>query len=249
MCCWITSPATSNPMYPIPLGYPLPKPQPVCTLLAKTEPLELGFWFLAPTKSPLCVTKPHPSATSNLMHPTQKPAHLHFASQTRAPGAQFLVFGLNQTPFTCRQTASPCHLKPDIPHPIRVPSTQKPAGLHFASQNQAPVALFCTMSTSSLYQLHHLLLQYLAKCTTTSIDMCRFVTILTDSFLFFPHLLHPDSLTPLLTHHSHIYSTSDSSFSPFTPLWLIHPYCTFTIYMARHLPVTLAWSYSNIPEF
>ena len=66
-----------------------------------------------------------------------------------------------------------------------------------------------------------------------------------------------------LTHFSHDY---DSSFSHLlhsnsflswlwlivltpTPLWLIDPYCTLTIQMTRSLPVNLAWSYSNIPEF
>ena len=65
-----------------------------------------------------------------------------------------------------------------------------------------------------------------------------------DSLL--PHLLHSDSylsrlwlITPTLT--------------PPLPRLLHHdsstPICTFTIYTARHPPVTLAWSYSNIPEF
>ena len=74
--------------------------------------------------------------------------------------------------------------------------------------------------------------------------------------LFSSFLLTP---TPLLTHHSHTYSTSDLLFShlfhswpivlTLTPPWLIYPCCTFTIYTARYPPVTLAWSYSNIPEF
>ena len=89
----------------------------------------------------------------------------------------------------------------------------------------------------------------------------------------FSHLLHSDSclphlwliiltLTPLwlvpptlMTHHSHTYSTD--SYLPhlwlivltLTPPQLINPYCTFTIYTASYPPVTLAWSYSNIPEF
>ena len=65
------------------------------------------------------------------------------------------------------------------------------------------------------------------------------VTIHTDSFLFFPHLLHSDSYL------SHLWLITPT----LTPLWLIYPYCTFTIYTARYPPVTLAWSYSNIPEF
>ena len=71
------------------------------------------------------------------------------------------------------------------------------------------------------------------------LNLVHSVTIHMDSFLFFPHLLHSDSylsclwlITPTLT-----------------PPWLIYPYCTFTIYMARYPLVTLAWSYSNIPEF
>ena len=58
------------------------------------------------------------------------------------------------------------------------------------------------------------------------------VTIHTDSFLFFSHLLHFWLIAPMIT-----------------PLWLIYPYCTVTIYTARYPPITLAWSYSNIPEF
>ena len=52
--------------------------------------------------------------------------------------------------------------------------------------------------------------------------------------------------SPSLCYNSH----GLFSFLPtLTPLWLIYPYCTLTIYMARYLPVTLPWSYSNIPEF
>ena len=40
-----------------------------------------------------------------------------------------------------------------------------------------------------------------------------------------------------------------SSLLTLAPLWLIDPYCTFTIYTARYPLVTSAWSYSNIPEF
>ena len=54
-----------------------------------------------------------------------------------------------------------------------------------------------------------------------------------------PHLLHSDS------HLSHLWLIAPT----LTPLWLTYPYCTFTIYMASYPPVTLAWSYSNIPEF
>ena len=58
-------------------------------------------------------------------------------------------------------------------------------------------------------------------------------------FLSFTHLLHPDSYLCCLW----------LIVLTLTPLWLISPYCTFTIYTARYPPVTLAWSYSNIPEF
>ena len=102
----------------------------------------------------------------------------------------------------------------------------------------------------------------------------RLVTIHMDSFSF---LLTPTPLwlisLMIMTHCSHTYSTlthfshdydslfphllhSDSFLSWLwliiptpAPLWLINPYCTFTIYMARYPLVTLAWSYSNIPEF
>ena len=94
--------------------------------------------------------------------------------------------------------------------------------------------------------------------------MLRF-TYHADSFLSsFSHLLHSDSLC------SHTYSTLFSHLLHFdsylSHLWLIAPtltpplpcllhydsftpICTFTIYTARYPPVTLAWSYSNIPEF
>ena len=40
------------------------------------------------------------------------------------------------------QITSPCHLKPDVPHPIRAPSTQKSAHPHFTGQNWAPMVQF-----------------------------------------------------------------------------------------------------------
>ena len=54
-----------------------------------------------------------------------------------------------------------------------------------------------------------------------------------------PHLLHSDSYL------SRLWLIAPT----LTPPWLIHPYCTLTIYTARYPLVTLAWSYSNIPEF
>ena len=58
-------------------------------------------------------------------------------------------------------------------------------------------------------------------------------------FFSFSHLLHSDSYLSCLW----------LIVLTLAPPWLTPPYCTFTIYMARYPPVTLAWSYSNIPEF
>ena len=70
-------------------------------------------------------------------------------------------------------------------------------------------------------------------------NILQSVMIHTDSFLFLSHLLHSDSYL------SRLWLIAPT----LTPPWLIYPYCTFTIYMARYPLVTLAWSYSNIPEF
>ena len=80
------------------------------------------------------------------------------------------------------------------------------------------------------------------------------------SLMLMTHCSHTYST---LTHFSHTYDSllphllhSDSFLSclwliapTLTPSWLIYPYCTFTIYTARYPLVTVAWSYSNIPEF
>ena len=45
-------PATSNSMYPTPIGSTLPKNQPTCHSLAKTEPPPLGFYIFAHNNPP-----------------------------------------------------------------------------------------------------------------------------------------------------------------------------------------------------
>ena len=82
------------------------------------------------------------------------------------------------------------------------------------------------------------------------------VTIHMDSFLSshtcstLTHISHAyDSLLPHLLHSDSYLSCLWLIAPTLTPLWLISPYCTFTIYTARYPPVSSAWSYSNIPEF
>ena len=63
-------PCTSTLVYPAPMGSPLPQIKPVHILLAKTEPPQLSFWFLAQTSLPSRLTQSHPLTTSIPVCPT-----------------------------------------------------------------------------------------------------------------------------------------------------------------------------------
>ena len=65
-------PATSLPIYTTPVGSPLPQNQPTCIQLAKTEPLQLKFWFFSPNPPPppLCATELQCPPTLSSMSPT-----------------------------------------------------------------------------------------------------------------------------------------------------------------------------------
>ena len=141
--------------------------------------------------SPCCLKPdiPHPIMVPS----TQKPDAHTLLARTKLLWPSFCTFFPNQTSFACRQIASPCCLKPHVPHYGTLYT--KPAHPHYSSQNWAPVALFCTTSTLSLYQLHHyhfLLLQYLVKCTSTCADW----------FCEVERRLEEDKPTGFIPHHS-----------------------------------------------
>jgi len=76
----------STPAYPAPNRFPLPNQEAPHNSFAKTEPRQLGFWFLPQIPPPSCIGRSPPPSPSTLAYPAP---NLYSLSIDNIPRAQF----------------------------------------------------------------------------------------------------------------------------------------------------------------